>query len=1005
MQRALEVGSLSALKISQALTSDATRSEAEVVRWPPWSLQFRSSSTEAEFLDFTARPWYGMLALYVLGTVAAASSYFLATPVQNGNNVDAYVRITRPVFAACSAGCLTFCFATCALLHLGEIPLSLFNRWNYRLQVLFQFMFTLAGINFAVESRDCAVDGHDANYIATCFRSYNYNILIPLMIQIFVPTGFDVQVPRLALLPFAEFLLSVLPSAPRGQPAAQMVSRPFFAFAICASFGSFYYVHEKEDRERFLFAKRLQELTFAATARKEQIAGVLDSLTTGEQLNLLLSGDVISDVSTQATILISMVDSFQIWRQKWLPRHAVSVLGNLFEALEQKRIALKVERIAYRGDQLITAVGLKTMSVGNAAQMNTSGILMFATMQRFLCKRLAMASSSQKQRAPVLRWGIGHGECRGFLVPGSVVYYMVMGPAMVEAKENLKHSPSGVLEVQSRVVEMSSANVIVGPSSRGKGIFACIGVAPRTVADHLTVTDLSVEATSIATTQTQESGLVNIQPSSVRRGSVLQGGAQEEPAQAMQSLELSAIVKKVRIQEAAKSQGSTLIPRLGPEPTVFLELFRPAQPEGFGHFQEELAVTHQRFSVAVWFTMICIYLSVFLLEDDLDLLYGLIFVAAFLLLFFGAALPLPSVRWGVFVVSLLELGLLTSFFIIRQNTILTVFVVPRLNILFLTFLVAGTQGVHPLLTAAIIVCHGVMMVLLIFFHPGLALFRDRWGVVMILATFAVNVVTLVNRARHSRRVFDTLSARKELQRAAVSEKDTHEKVLRMLLPHYVVPLVAKRQEEGKNVDVVMDHLPDVAVLFLSFNAFETWQDMLQVAQLLDGFTQSGSPVLHLIHADGDHFRVGGPLRRDLSDFGRQAAVSLVAGKPLGNLFAAELAADVASLELARLVGNLLTAQVKCVSVLHRGDGLAAVFGYRRPSFALLGPVAEAAQCIVDAVSGGPSSNTVTLATFQFAEMANRCAGAWAGTGVTLNPAIPIAIKGLGKIRAHPIHAN
>jgi hypothetical protein len=175
--------------------------------------------------------------------------------------------------------------------------------------------------------------------------------------------------------------------------------------------------------------------------------------------------------------------------------------------------------------------------------------------------------------------------------------------------------------------------------------------------------------------------------------------------------------------------------------------------------------------------------------------------------------------------------------------------------------------------------------------------------------------------------------------------------------------------------------------------------------------ESSARTLHLIHADGDVFSFGGPLQKNLNDLLQWPATSQFAGKGFRE-FATEAMADDAAEKLIALLSELRafrSSGVGYTAVLHRGDGLASVFGNRRPIFTLLGPVIEMAHQILehhstlflaDSDSISPfSSMSSTIATSHFVECAHRFSPDWVRS---LPPSTPFAVKSVGLLRLYSI---
>jgi hypothetical protein len=447
------------------------------------------------------------------------------------------------------------------------------------------------------------------------------------------------------------------------------------------------------------------------------------------------------------------------------------------------------------------------------------------------------------------------------------------------------------------------------------------------------------------------------------------------------------------------------------EELSFFQVFSLHQPHGFASFQEDQAVRGVHVGISVWFSLLFIYMGVFLMEDELDLAYAIVFLVAF------AALVIPILplrtnkRWLLFLMSFIELWTLMAFPLIRQNSLITSFVTTLINLPLVTFLCVS-MVVHVHVIALSAASYYSAVVVLSFAHPKRYSLDSARSIIILLLGAGFDVTIVMIKALHNRRAFEFQESQRKLKAAAVAERNFHEKVLGMLLPRYVVPLVARRQEHQAihRSDVVLDYLSDVSLLLIRFSRFSSWQEMVRVSTRMDRFImESSARTLHLIYADGDVFSFGGPLQKNLNDLLLWPATSQFAGKGFRE-FATETMADDAAEKLIVLLSELRafrTSGVDYTAVLHRGDGLASVFGNRRPIFTLLGPVTEMAHQILAhqsrlLVESDGSIFPVlssTVATAHFVDPAYRFAPAWVRS---LPPSAPCAVKSLGLLRLYTI---
>jgi hypothetical protein len=889
--------------------------------------------------------------------------------------------------------------------------------------MLFSLVIAFAAVNLALAFRHCAGNNYQFPFIGACAHTYPPLAVATFLVNLIHPIGFNATLIGSAVLPIAEIIFSLIPDISSGQSQEQQFTRPLYASFVAIVFLPIHYSTEKQNRERFLLAKRLQQLTFAARCRKEQIAASLASFCDEDHLKLLLNGTVVSDIAPVASVMITAIDNFPAWRQGWLPKHALAMVDLLFESLESSRQMLGVEKISFRGDKLISAIGLRVSSTEHGLVRNTFGdpsrLLGFAVRQRFAASGIETKLRSSGPLLPKLRWGFGRDSCRGFLVPGSVVHYLIRGAAFDQASAELEKSTPGVIEVPAALLGYCHEfNIETAASARGEGTVICLDARFRAQ---------NPEAASLQTNLLVDAGLhANrvIAPSSSDATQQRHSNSDDPMGVwSMKSFPGNSNNSLLHAPSTPKVGQPSVLDNDDYQDASFVDLFRLEQPEGYAEFQEHRAKKVQPVSLAVWFTTLALYLTVFVLEGNIDVVYGVLLVVGFGLLVIPL-LPLPSAprSWLMFIVSVVELLILSSFSLIRQDSLLTSFVTYSLNILLMIFCALARHAPAAVVSSFALIYYLVLVVLTLT-HPDRFTGEPGRVAVRLVVGLFFDAAIVVSRIQSDRRVFDNLLRRKALQEREVAEKQVHEQVLRMILPDYIVPLIAQRQALGSG-GMLIDALPDVSLLLLKFNpashlgsvpapdlarsptarsAPAGWESMLKVSQLMDSFIQGAESMLYLIRADGDTFCYGGPLHRNLNEFEELPATSNFAGRAVKR-FALEKAADAAGVELLRLLRLALDNCESCTAVLHRSDALASVSGVRRPSFALFGPVTETADAILEATKSmsvdghaflGPAKRQQVIATASFVESRSRFPEAWTSAGLTVGPSLPLAAKPLG----------
>jgi hypothetical protein len=178
-----------------------------------------------------------------------------------------------------------------------------------------------------------------------------------------------------------------------------------------------------------------------------------------------------------------------------------------------------------------------------------------------------------------------------------------------------------------------------------------------------------------------------------------------------------------------------------------------------------------------------------------------------------------------------------------------------------------------------------------------------------------------------------------------------EKVLRMLLPPYIAPIVALKQL-GKHHDAVADILADAAMLAVRFPFPNSIQALEAHSKKIISLVGEHQHVF-LLHMDGDTAFIGGPVQRPHPLYTTSdKLVSTFVGRALGGRLLNEKVADDAALSLLAILAGLTKLTNNLSAVLNRGDAAAVVFGVTRPTFSIEGKLKEVTSLVFQACPDG-----------------------------------------------------
>ncbi len=147
-----------------------------------------------------------------------------------------------------------------------------------------------------------------------------------------------------------------------GQPAEVKLSRCVYTFSVFAAFLALYWWREVEGRRRYFLVRRLASIEASKKIKMESLAQTLLSLAAPDQVHALLQGRSLRIESSRCTILVTEIDQYLSFRQQMDPYKAVRLLDEVFGDMELLRKSLRLQKLYFRGDVYIIAVGLQEPS-------------------------------------------------------------------------------------------------------------------------------------------------------------------------------------------------------------------------------------------------------------------------------------------------------------------------------------------------------------------------------------------------------------------------------------------------------------------------------------------------------------------------------------------------------------------------------------------------------------------------------------------------------------------
>jgi hypothetical protein len=958
---------------------------------------------------------------------------------------------------------------TLFLLHSGVGIISIRMRWQINLIVRITFVVALniemCGNYF--ETTECSFITPPA-LLRTCFG------MMPLMMPAlyFLPMILAVPFPFLLALsfvyPLAVVVMSRLQTAVtgvNGQPPGYLVVYPIYACEIAAIFAVISFWRERASYQRFLGAAMLTELELGFRHQQGQVEETLKEICESEKLRLLLAGEVIIDDSTHCTILLATVNNPVVRRQARSPASAISLLDVVYRNFETIRVQLGLQKVLLKGDSYICAVGLMVNSMNCIPGEDPSALVMFAFHLHDVTLRLKRKSFQHQKEPLLLRTGFGEGPCQGAMIPGSVVSYILQGPALADASKQVILTPPSRLYVAATILKrcegLNIDSVPVGPVAKEGGQGVAVTTTPVTpsllsitkiqwrnrvseeAADRRSVGvamdgsgpesldqgNAAPEEFALASQRRAhrmigrqrhveqdvfDDDLIPTYVASPRReprevianqvvnpmefrlafGRQLEFGEGEEdrgdgnfneerrnsrPGQPQREISHDSYATTSRhVQgssgdEASHSSSSMVVPT--PTYVPLKQLFAFWHDAAYLSFVRTAVKSRRLMSVALWICITFCQLSVALPQMSTTVGAAICLALAFFV---------PLLYWVPFdeiivasVLAFLETVILFGVSVFSKPSLLNRNL-DRLHLEILLFVLTGTDGVPLWISGFLTLALWLTQTGLMFSRVGG--FLEARPLAWQVLTLPLYAVLLISSAMTTHRVFLDATERQRLKEEAENQQLRYEQVLKMLLPQYIVPLVAKKQESAlysgipqmrgawgqtimpswaRTTDAVVDSLPDIALLHVRFPVLR-FQELVRlcrrVDQQLESLTEWDEPKL--IRMEGDQVLLGGPLQRPTVVLETMPATSQMAGVALGRIFQEKVTTRT-SVSLVAVLGKLLRL-APITAVLHRGDGLAVVFGSQRPTFSIEGCVMESSSLLLSAT---PEASAVMSSKF------------------------------------------
>jgi hypothetical protein len=812
----------------------------------------------------------------------------------------------------------------------GRITPLQYSWWHAWLRSALVWMGIVSNLNSTVEHWLC-VEAPDPQLRKRCFSTIESGNVSYVFFCAVLHLPFLNYIFMLVLAPLGETVIGQIPLLRGGQPPEERWTRPAVVTGLaCMTFPVLLWT-EVESRNRFINLKHLESKKAFNLMRKQQLAVGLRSLCDPSHLPLLLAGQNIQHESSDAGVLISLVNGFAYWRQQQLPVSALKLIGLTWDLVESKRADLeksasvRIERLWSKGDSMALAVGISKP----ATEEQLKALLRFATWQHFLTSIIA-----KRRVGPpfAFRFGLGRGACYAVIIPGSTITRLFFGPAVEKAKTLLSEVSPGVV---SRASLFPPAQA---PSSDDSPLAELVAPLPANSSSKVSNPGSLFSAPSL--------------------GNVVSSPRNEAHFDTPPNSELTEVdsnrtrnsSQTTTVASASNSRWLTYILRqvlcgtISPEMDAFLNHTALQRVHLVSASKLLISVTLAAMTLAEGSWTVA-STSLLLLVACLTQLTPHVILSCF---------P-HRARLGVPLVANLSTAMICFAVFLANES-----VVNRnpdwLSIIFALTALVVSDGIAPPSAIAVTVGWYILYVFLTALLPigaGRHELKDLlWFVVV---GFAFTVLTL-DRLVKSRRSFSEMEQLRQVAQKASAVTESHGDLLKMLIPPHIVPMVQQLRASPEAV-VFVKPAHDVAMLFVTISpalnilAGEVKNHYLSVFDVVNSATKQ-FPDLSIIFTDGDTLSIGGPLKPPQVALEELPAGSQCANMPLQVKY--EKAATVVTAALIELLGRLVRIESahRLTGVLHRGEALSMVYGEAHPTFALHTAAVEVAELTLGALVSG-----------------------------------------------------
>jgi hypothetical protein len=159
---------------------------------------------------------------------------------------------------------------------LTEIELA---KWQHRLRVLAVFAAQAIDLTLTAEFWSCSPKKYQLE-IEVCYLSFESKNVVARFMPLWLPVNFFENLLCTSLYVIGEVVLGQLLS---GQPTEMRTTRPLYALSVSALLLTIQWGLEQEARRHFLAVVQREELQRKVTQKRQQIDGILNSMTEPER--------------------------------------------------------------------------------------------------------------------------------------------------------------------------------------------------------------------------------------------------------------------------------------------------------------------------------------------------------------------------------------------------------------------------------------------------------------------------------------------------------------------------------------------------------------------------------------------------------------------------------------------------------------------------------------------------------------------------------------------------